>query len=219
MRMAIFIFLPFPNAAIDPSVQLEVAMRIDPAAFRRVDLRVHAFLEDVPLHDVWRIELSHRDNSPDIRDVHRAVFGEGQQVANPIVKALFGFRAFLGRLFGWDRDRSEYASRSFSSRLTDDDRAASLEPPGSREGPFRSLYVFPNEALAEAINATVHAFSCFALMREEDRDVFYWAIYVRPGSARSRFYMALIDPFRRWVVYPSILRRIQTAWRTAPAFQ
>ena len=32
-------------------------MRVDPAEFRKLDLRCHALLSDVPLHDVWAIPL------------------------------------------------------------------------------------------------------------------------------------------------------------------
>lgn len=31
--------------------------RVDPAEFRARDLRVHAFLGNVPLHDVWSVDL------------------------------------------------------------------------------------------------------------------------------------------------------------------
>ena len=33
------------------------AMRVDPADFQKLDLRCHALLSDVPLHDVWAIPL------------------------------------------------------------------------------------------------------------------------------------------------------------------
>jgi len=189
-------------------------MRVDPAVFRQLDLRVHGFLSDVPLHDVWRVELTPRDGDPDMRDV-RAVMADALLVSlNPVVRRLFALRVFLGRLFGWDDERPDRVSRSYARRLTDEDRRKSLEPPGKIEGPFQLLYVFPSEALGEAINSTVHAFSCLALVPRKEGYFLYWAIYVRPGKALTRFYMALIDPFRHWIVYPSILRRVQAAWRS-----
>lgn len=188
-------------------------MRVDPAVFRQFDLRVHTFLNDVPLHDVWRVELAPRDGNPDMRDV-RSVMSEALLVSlNPVVRGLFALRALLGRLFGWDGERPDRASQSYEGRLTDEDREKSLEPPGKAEGPFRLLYVFPTEALGEAINRTVHAFSCLALVPRERGYFLYWAIYVRPGKTLTRVYMALIDPFRHWIVYPSVLRRLQKAWR------
>lgn len=188
-------------------------MRVDPAMFRQLDLRVHAFLSDVPLHDVWRVALAPRDGDPEMRDVRAIMSGALLVSLNPVVRGLFVLRAFLGRLFGWDGERPDRASRSYARRLTAEDRERSLEPPGKAEGPFRLLYVFPTEALGEAINRTVHAFSCLALVPREEGYFLYWAIYVRPGKALTRFYMALIDPFRHWIVYPSVLRRVQVAWR------
>jgi hypothetical protein len=187
-------------------------MRIDPSTFQEIDLRVHTFLSDVPIHDVWRVQLAPRAGNPDVRTVREMMSGERLPTLNPVVRGLFAFRAFLGRLFGWDRERADRSARSFEQRLTDDDRKRSLEPPGKLDGPFRVLYVFPNEGLTEAINRTVHAFLCLALVPNRDGYALYWAIYVRPGKALTRFYMALIDPFRQWIVYPSILRRVQRAW-------
>jgi hypothetical protein len=191
---------------------LVVTMRVDPATFQQLDLRAHTFLRDVPLHDVWRIELAPREGNPDIQDLRRIYSAETRRSLNPVVQFLFAFRAFLGRSLGWDRERPDRASQSYARRLTDDDIQGSLVPAGKAEGPFRVLYVFPNEALGEAINSTVHAFSCLALVPRAEGYYLYWAIYVRPGKALTRLYMALIDPFRRWIVYPSILRRVREAW-------
>lgn len=187
-------------------------MRIDPAAFRELDLRVHTFLDGVPVHDVWRVELGPRDDEPDVRTVRKVLASEISTSMNPIARGLFALRALLGRLFGWDEERADRSSVSFEARLTDDDRRRTLEPPGKADGPFRVLYVFPNEALSEVINRTVHAFLCVALVPNAEGYSFYWAVYVRPVGPFTPIYMALIDPFRRWVVYPSILRRIQRAW-------
>lgn len=187
-------------------------MRIDPASFRELDLRVHGFLGDVPLHDAWRVELGPREGPVDVRTVREILANEVLSSLNPMARALFALRSFLGRFFKWDEERSEQSSQSFEARLTDEDRRRSLEPPGKADGPFRVLYVFPEESLSEVINRTVHAFLCTAIVPSAGGYSFFWATYVRPVGALTRFYMALIDPFRHWIVYPSILRRLQRAW-------
>ena len=188
-------------------------MRVDPAAFRALDLRVHRFLEDVPLHDVWRVELRDIGEPADIQRVRDLLWRPGTIRVGGATKVLFAVREWLGRLFGWDREPIDTPQRSYLSRLTDTDRAQTLVPPGTAEGPFRVMYVFPSEAVSEVINRTVHAFSCFALVPGSgEGHLLYWAVYVRPVGVVTRAYMALIDPFRRWVVYPSILRRIQRGW-------
>lgn len=40
----------------------------------------------------------------------------------------------------------------------------------------------------------------------------YLGVYVQPVSRLTSLYMALIDPFRRFIVYPAVLRRIRRAW-------
>jgi len=191
-------------------------MRVEPAVFRQLDLRVHAFLSDVPLHDVWRVELGPRAGDPDTRDVRAILSEELFASLGPIVRGLFALRAWLGRAFLWDTEPADRSSQSYEPRLTQEDREASLEPPGKADGPFRVLYVFPAEALGEAINRTVHAFLCLALVPRDAEYDLYWATYVRPGKALTPLYMALIDPFRRWIVYPSVLHRIQRAWNRGP---
>jgi len=79
------------------------------------------------------------------------------------------------------------------------------------------FYVFGDEALSELRNATVHAFLAFALRRRPEGYVLYLAVYVKPVTRLTPLYMALIDPFRRFIMYPAIGRRIQDAWSRAYA--
>ena len=66
-------------------------------------------------------------------------------------------------------------------------------------------------------NATVHAFLVLALSSRPDGHMLYWAIYVKPVGALTGLYMALIDPFRRWIVYPALIAEMQDAWARAYA--
>jgi hypothetical protein len=84
--------------------------------------------------------------------------------------------------------------------------------PGTREGPFRVLFVSPREAISEIQNATVHGFSVFALVEDSSGYRLYWAIYVLPVGRITSWYMRLIDPFRRVIIYPAMLRRIRAVW-------
>jgi hypothetical protein len=47
--------------------------------------------------------------------------------------------------------------------------------------------------------------------------VLYLAIYVKPVGATTAAYMALIDPFRRFIVYPALIRNAEAAWARAVA--
>jgi hypothetical protein len=187
--------------------------RVDPAEFHKLDLRCHALLQDVPLHDVWAIPLHGGGPGRSMDDV-RAVMSGGQRLSlNVAARSLFALRFWLGRVFRWDDERHDSAAASYVHRLTDADRAESRIPPGTRAGRFRVLYVLRQEALGEIRNATVHGFLAAALVPRQHGYVFYLAIYVRAVSRFTALYMALIDPFRRFVVYPALGRQIQQAWR------
>ena len=41
---------------------------------------------------------------------------------------------------------------------------------------------------------------------------FFWATYLKPVGRITRLYMGLIDPFRRWLIYPAILRHVHRTW-------
>jgi hypothetical protein len=137
------------------------------------------------------------------------MFGYRRPPPNVVVRALFALRWWLGRVFGWDDERHDPPGASYVDRLTEADRVQSQVPPGTRDGRFRVLYVLRNEALSEIRNATVHGFLALALTHRENSYVVYLAIYVKAISRFTTLYMALIDPLRRFVVYPAIFRTVQ----------
>jgi hypothetical protein len=187
-------------------------MRVDPADFKKLELRCHALLGDVPLHDVWAIPLHDGGPGRTMQDFRALMVGDRRPPPNVGVRALFALRWWLGRVFRWDDERHDPPGASYVHRLTEADRLQSQVPPGSRDGRFRVLYVLPNEAVSEIRNATVHGFLALALTHREQGYVVYMAIYVKAISRFTTLYMALIDPFRRFVVYPALGRQVQQAW-------
>ena len=186
-------------------------MRVTPEEYNRIDLRAHSLLAGVPLHDVWAVDLPGRGGRT-IADLRALLAVENLRAANPAVNLLFAVRAWLGRVFGWDRTPARASEASFLHRLSAADRASSLVAPGTAEGPFRVLFVSAREAISEIHNPTVHAFSVFALVERSPGHRLYWGIYVRPVGRITAWYMRLIDPFRRFIIYPAVLRHIRAAW-------
>ena len=62
------------------------------------------------------------------------------------------------------------------------------------------------------INRTAHAAALSALVETANSYRFYFGVYVRSVSRATPVYMALIDPFRKLVVYPSLLRSVRASW-------
>jgi len=194
--------------------------QISTQEFERLPLRVHDFLAGVPLHDVWATDLA-RPLPGKRSDITLAEFfkiaGARPFTLSPVVRVLVNTRLFVGRLFGWDREPAATAWESFARRLTPADLSRSLVPPGTPEGPFHVVYRFENEQLLEIINRTAHAGALSALMETETAYRFYFAVYVRNVSRLTPLYMAAIDPFRKLVVYPSLMRSVRATWNQALA--
>ena len=186
--------------------------QISTQEFERLSLRVHDFLAGVRLHDVWAIDLPRTRAGITLHEFMRARGDAGPFKASTIVRALINFRLFVGRLLGWDREPTATAWESFATRLTSSDRSKSLVPAGTREGPFCVVYRFENEQLLELINRTAHAAALSALVETENAYRFYFGVYVCSVGRFTRIYMGLIDPFRKMVVYPSLLRSVRANW-------
>ena len=182
--------------------------------FERLPLRVHAFLAGVPLHDVWAVDLP-RTRPGIMLDEFLRTGGARPYTLSPVVRALLSIRLFIGRLLGWDREPTATAWQTFATRLTTADRSNSLAAAGTREGLFRVVYRFENEQLLEVINRTAHAAALSALVETATTYRFYFGVYVRNVGHFTPVYMALIDPFRKLIVYPSLLRSVRASWNRA----
>jgi hypothetical protein len=188
--------------------------QISTREFERLPLRVHAFLAGVPLHDVWAVDL------PRIRpgitlDEFLRTGGARPYRLSLVVRALLGIRLCIGRLLGWDHEPAPTTWESFAKRLTTADHSKSLAVAGTREGLFRVVYRFENEQLLEVINRTAHAAALSALVETANTYRFYFGVYVCNVSRLTPIYMALIDPFRKLIVYPSLLRSVRASWNEA----
>ena len=136
-------------------------MRASPAEYLSLRLRAHELLHDVPLYDVSVVDLPGGGAGRSVADI-RAL--DAAAAPSHITNALYGVRHVLGRVFGWDRVLMR-PEESLLLRLSECDRRDSEITPGTPDGQFLLLYQFPNEALSETRNATVHGYVCTALAR------------------------------------------------------
>jgi len=182
--------------------------------FEQLPLRVHTFLEGVPLHDVWFIDLPRWRAGVTLDEFLRTI-SNCLCAPPPLVRMLLDIRFFVGRFFGWDHEPAATAWKTLATRLTDNDRSRSLAEAGTRDEFFRVVYRFENEQLVELINRTAHAAALSALVETATVYRFYLGVYVRSVSRFTPFYMTLIDPFRKLIVYPSLLRSVRARWNQA----
>jgi hypothetical protein len=168
----------------------------------------------MPLQDVTVVELPGGGDGRTLADVRELMPADPTESGGPLARGLFAVRGWLGRLFGWDVRRQDESVSPYRARVPAEVVRLSKIAPGttSRSG-FVKLYELADESLLEVRNATVHAFLAEALRPTAEGYRLYWAVYVAPVSRFTGLYMALIEPFRRFIVYPSVLGSLSKRWR------
>ncbi len=191
-------------------------MNIAPEIYLQKRLWGHRLLSDVPLLDVWAISLANGGTGRTVQDIRALVENINPSQIPYALRFLFRLREVMGAVFRWDREANSSAipANSYFYRLDADDMARSLEPCGTRYPPLTLLYQFDDEILLEIINATTHAFILLSLEATSKGYYAYVAVYAQDKTWWSPYYMRLIDPFRHWVVYPTMIRLLQQQWET-----
>lgn len=199
-------------------------MKLPNAEHERRPWRIHDLVPDFTLEDVWALPM--QGGPEDFQGLLELAgsFDPSQAESGP-TRFLWNLRDRLGVWF----DLGEI------STPVDGEEPGGLPIPGATETslrdrlppdlcgsasdftfgslPFVPLYRTDREAAAELSNKTVHGVAHLAWVdlgkgRYEGR----MAVYVKPRGAFGRAYMALIKPFRYWVVYPALMRQMERAW-------
>ncbi len=205
-------------------------MRLPNAAHESRPWRIREIAPDFTLEDVWTLPAV----SGELEDFQTAIemmvaFDPANAESLP-TRVLWDVRDRLGSWFGLGR----------ISALIDsgrDDGTGQLPMPGTTETslvgrlpddllgtvadvdfgslPFVALYRTDIEFAAEISNQTVHAVMHLAWANQGDgRHQGQMAVYVKPRGLFGKGYMALIKPFRYWIVYPALMRQTEREWNT-----
>jgi hypothetical protein len=203
-------------------------MRLPNSAHESRPWRIREIAPDFILEDVWALPT--QGGAEDFQALLELMASSDPANSSSLpTRVLWRVRDRLGSLFDLgrisapiDSGRDGAAGKlpipgtnetSLTDRLPDDLRntAADLDF-GSL--PFVALYRTDVEFAAELSNRTVHAVMHLAWVDQgEDRYQGQMAVYVKPRGAFGKGYMALIKPFRHWIVYPALMRQTERAWQ------
>ena len=90
--------------------------------------------------------------------------------------------------------------------------------PAFKALPFTSLYLTEDEFAAEIANRTMHGLMHIGRVPDATGGFrVQMAVLVKPNGLLGTGYMAAITPFRRLIVYPTMLRGIERRFGHAPA--
>jgi hypothetical protein len=202
-------------------------MRLPNAAHESRPWRIREIAPDFTLEDVWALPV--HGGAEDFQALLELMASSDPASAESLpTRVLWRVRDRLGGLLDLGRistpvdgGRADAAGRlpipgtnetSLADRLPDDlrDTVGDLDF-GSL--PFVPLYRTDVEFAAELSNQTVHAVMHLAWVDQgEGRYQGQMAVYVKPRGAFGKGYMALIKPFRHWIVYPALMRQTERAW-------
>jgi Protein of unknown function (DUF2867) len=185
-------------------------MKLPDRAHSSQPWRIHELTPDFELEDVWELPgTGGPDDFP--RLVQGFAAGNPSKGSSPAVRVLWAIRWKLGELLGLDDADTGVGSRvqTLRERLPADLRDAPSGPEFDAL-PFTSLYLLEDEWAAEVANRTVHGvlhLGRVALPTSGFRT--QMAVLVKPNGLLGAGYMAAIRPFRRLIVYPGLMRRIE----------
>jgi hypothetical protein len=202
-------------------------MRLPNAAHESHPWRIHEIAPDFTLEDVWALPA--HGGAEDFQVLlDRTVCSDPANAKSLPTRVLWRVRDRLGSWFGLgrvsapiDSDQDRAAGRlpipgtnesSLTDRLPDDLRSTAADLRFDSL-PFVPLYRTDVEFAAEVSNRTVHGVMHLAWVDQGDgRYQGQMAVYVKPRGSLGKGYMALIKPFRHWVVYPAMMRQMEREW-------
>jgi hypothetical protein len=201
-------------------------MRLPNAAHETHPWRIREIAPDFTLEDVWALPV--QGGAEDFQALLELMAASDPANADSLpTRALWRLRDRLGSWFDLGRISAPVGSArggggrlpipgtsetSLSERLPDDlrDTAADLDF-GSL--PFVPLFRTDDEFAAEVSNQTMHGAMHLAWVDQgEGRYRGQMAVYVKPRGRLGQGYMALIKPFRHWIVYPALMRQTERTW-------
>jgi hypothetical protein len=190
--------------------------------------RIHDLVTDFTLEDVWALPV---EGGPDDFQGLLDLAGsfDPSKAESRATRFLWNFRDRLGAWFDLGEISAPVDSQE-AGKLpipgTDETSVRDRLPPELRGTasnvdfgslPFVPVYRLDREAAAEISNRTVHAVGHLSWVERDDgRYEGRMAVYVKPRGAFGKAYMALIKPFRYWIVYPALMRQMDRAWNERP---
>ena len=182
---------------------------------------VRKIAKDFELWDVWEFPI--RADNSEGRDfgafceTYKKSFSE----MSGLTGMLFKLRFWLGKALGLDKNTNTLAisgcvETSVRSRLSGEDEERNQiaeDIPGEEPALFRAVYLYDNERLDELSNDTVHGLMHLGWVeKHKNRYTAQLAVYVKPRGRAGRMYLKLIEPFRRHIVYPAMMKMVKAQW-------
>lgn len=197
--------------------------------------KVHKIAKDFQLLDLWEFPiLADPDQGQDflffLKVLRRKDNFQWRDSPSPRYLAagfLIILRGIMGRIFNLDTNMNVLPipgshQKSVKERLSKKDMQYNLsrkfmgEKKDNGQSGFRLVYLFAKEALWELSINPAHVLMHFGWVEKENG--FYTArlaVYAKPRGNFGKFYLEMIMPFRRNIIYPEMLEKVKIKWLEA----
>jgi len=179
--------------------------------------RIHGLADDFEIDEVWAYPIIADPSAGEDFTFFVDMMTKNAVEPGGVAGLLFKFRLFLGRVFRWDEKDEALPipgceETSLRGRLPENDRISNADVTADPLG-FELVYHIENERLVELSNSTVHAALHVGWVFHDDGMAgAEMAVYWKPRGWFGRLYMALIAPFRVYIVYPSLMKKVAADW-------
>ena len=191
-------------------------MKIHPSQHQALPWRIKEIVPDFELIDAWALPVSGRPSEFRALEEVFERLDPNAPGAPRLPAMLFALRGRLGTIFGWEDKANALPipgcrETTLRERLPADLRIEN--PTANGKDRFELVYRTTTEWVRERSNGTVHAVLHVGWVPAEN-DLYraQLGVYVKTRGWFGPIYMAIIRPFRHFIVYPAILREIGRAW-------
>lgn len=191
-------------------------MRLDIKQHRTHPWKVHGLMGDFTLDEVRAYPITADPAAGEDFAMFCSMMERGDASPGGAAGLLIALRERLGHWFGWDSSSKALpipgcSETSLRSRLPE---VQPNSPPNKADSfGFKLVYETEAERLMEISNTTVHAALHVGWVEHDDGTAgAEMAVYWKPRGWFGRLYMAVITPFRFFVVYPALMRQVGAEW-------
>ena len=191
--------------------------RIDTGDHHDPEWHIHEVAQDFQLIDAWKLPVAGTyEEFPELPELFLSL-DLADNKESKMNNLLFAVRDKLGAIFGWDDEVLSQPipgceETTLRDRLPPNLRDSAAEIDDSASD-FQMVYQTETESVLELSNSTVHAAVHLAWVATDNNYVGQMGIYVKNRGRLGRIYMPAIAPFRHYIVYPALMRRLGPAWK------
>jgi len=193
--------------------------------------KVHEIAQDFELLDVWEFPiLADSSRGQDFLFFLRMMQQPPPENVNRFAsvkllaaRLLVSLRMFLGEVLGLDKNINTLPipgcqETSLKDRLSIEDRKRSIDLSelgiaDSDSDTWRIVYLYEDEMLTELSIDFAHALMHLGWVHKSGN---YFtarlAVYAKPRGMLGNCYLKLIMPFRRAIIYPSLMENVKNIW-------